>query len=42
MRTRLIVLLLALGYWLIACNDTPPPTQSSLWDTANFETANWN
>jgi hypothetical protein len=42
MQTRRIVLLLALVTILIACGDTPKPSQNGVWDQSNFETANWN
>lgn len=37
-----IVLLLALVTILIACGDTPKPSQNAIWDQSNFESANWN
>jgi hypothetical protein len=42
MRTHRIALLLALVTILIACGDTPKPSQSGVWDQSNFESANWN
>lgn len=42
MRTRRIVLLIALFTILIACADTPRPSTTAIWDQSNFETANWN
>jgi hypothetical protein len=41
MRTRQIVLLIALVAILISCTDTPKPS-NGIWDQSNFETANWN
>jgi type IV pilus biogenesis protein CpaD/CtpE len=42
MRTRQIVLLIALVTILFACADTPKPSTSAIWDQSNFETAIWN
>jgi len=42
MRTHRIMLLLALVTILIACTDTPKPSQNGIWDQSNFESATWN
>jgi outer membrane biogenesis lipoprotein LolB len=42
MKTRRIVLLLALITILFACSDTPKSSSNATWDQSNFETANWN
>jgi hypothetical protein len=42
MRTRQIVLLLALVTILLSCGPTPNPSSSAIWDQSTFETANWN
>jgi hypothetical protein len=41
MRTRRIVLLIALATILFACAGTPKPS-NGIWDQSSFETANWN